>query len=179
MAALGLGLAAPFANLAVAQDKDPKKLRPQPGDQLVFVFGDHEGEIIAPVDLPLGGPQILAYPKDPNSGVVRNGSRLNQVLLVRLEPSELSEEVRAHAADGVVAYSAVCTHAGCGVSEWKEDLGTLFCPCHASEFDPKEDAKVVAGPAPRSLPALPLRMAEGNLVVAGGFTRKPGFRQNT
>ena len=38
-------------------------------------------------DLPLGGPQTLAWPMQPANGTVRDGSRLNKVLLLRLDPA--------------------------------------------------------------------------------------------
>src|SRR5262252_789838 len=41
------------------------------------------------------------------------GSRLNKVLLLRLDPEGFDPETKEHAADGVVAYSAVCVHTGC------------------------------------------------------------------
>jgi rieske iron-sulfur protein len=176
-AALGLGLAAPFANLAAAQDNDPKNLRPQPGDRFVHAYGDNEGEVIAPDDLPLGGPQVLAYPQEPESGVVRNGSLLNQVLLVRLDPEKLSEKTRANAANGVVAYSAICTHEACPVTAWDDDTSTLFCNCHASQFDPANAAEVVGGPARRRLAMLPLEIEGGSLVAAGEFTGRVGAQR--
>jgi Rieske Fe-S protein len=40
-----------------------------------------------------------------------------------------------------------------------------------------EGAKVVSGPAPRRLPALPLKIADGQLVVAKPFTGRAGFQQ--
>jgi Rieske Fe-S protein len=119
----------------------------------------------------------MAYAMDPKSRVVRNGSRLNKIVLVRLDPQDLSEKARELAAEGVVAYSAVCTHTGCDVSGWKADKGVLLCSCHYSEYDPKSDARVVAGPAPRPLPALPLRVADGVLSAAGGFIGRVGFQR--
>jgi len=56
----------------------------------VFVLGDNQGQVVKVEDLPLGGPQQLAYPMDPASKVVRDGSRLNQVLLIRLDAAQLS-----------------------------------------------------------------------------------------
>jgi len=50
--------------------------------------------------------------------VIRDGSRLNEILLVKLAPAELDEDTLAWAADGIVAFSAICTHAGCSVTEW-------------------------------------------------------------
>src|SRR5207247_826432 len=55
--------------------------------------------------LPLGGPQQLAFPMDPATKIIRDGSLLNQVALVRLDPAQLSPDTRADAAGGVVAYS--------------------------------------------------------------------------
>lgn len=84
----------------------------------MFPFGDREGQLITPENLPLGGPQQLAYPMDPRAKIVRNGSTLNLVLLVRFDPAQLTDDTRELAADGVVvvAYSAICTHQGCPVS---------------------------------------------------------------
>ena len=140
----------------------------------MFAFGDKAGQIIKPEDLPLGGPQRLAYPIDPEAKVIRDGSLLNQVAIVRLDPSQLSADTQEYAADGVVAYSAICTHQGCPVSMWKADANTLFCSCHAAQFDPKDRARVINGPAPRRLPMLPVRIADGMLIVAGGFVGTVG-----
>jgi thiosulfate dehydrogenase [quinone] large subunit len=66
-----------------------------------------------------------------------------------------------------VAYSAVCTHAGCTVA-YDSARGDLVCPCHGSIYDPRHGAQVVAGPAPRPLPMLPVRVdARGNAYAAG------------
>lgn len=50
----------------------------------------------------------------------------------------------------------------------------LKCPCHNSEFDPRQGAQVVFGPAPRRLAALPLAISDGTLVVAASFVGKVG-----
>jgi Rieske Fe-S protein len=175
--ALGLGLGLPWLQAAAAQEGDPKTARPQPGDYLVFQAGDRVGQRIAPADVPLGGPPVLAYAMEPGTGVVRDGSRLNQVLLLRLDPAALSEETRGRAAEGVVAYSVVCTHTGCDVALWIAEVQRLKCPCHDSEFDPTNGAQVVGGPAPRRLPMLPVKIVDGVLMVAAGFTSRVGFQQ--
>lgn len=171
--ALGLGLGLAMADAALAQDKDPKKLRPQPGDALVYADGDRKGQPVVPTELAVGGAQIMAWAMEPAGKTVRDGSRLNKVALLRLDP----EQAPAAAADGVIAFSAVCTHAGCDVSGWKQATRVLFCPCHYSEFDPRNGAKVVAGPAPRSLPSLPVKSENGALVVAGPFKGRVGFQK--
>lgn len=173
--ALGLGLTLPlFEARAAAVEDEPRKARPQEGDRFVFFAGERKGEILVPEDLPLGGPQILTYPMDPKTNTVRDGSRLNQVIMIRLEPDQLSEDTLANAAEGVVAYSAACTHQACPVSMWKDDKATLYCACHGSQYDPRNAAKVVDGPAPRRLAMLPLRIEDGVLVAAGPFTGRVG-----
>jgi Rieske Fe-S protein len=172
---LGLGVSLPFLDVVRAAAKDPAAAPPTAGDQFVFVLGDKKGEVIKAEDLPLGGPQQLAFPMEPAGSLVRDGSRLNQVLLIRLDPAQLTPEAKANSAEGVVAYSAICTHQGCDVSQWKTDTNTLLCVCHGSEFDPKDRAKVTFGPAPRRLAMLPVKVENGVVMVASAFKGKPGF----
>jgi rieske iron-sulfur protein len=171
----GVGLAA--APRAAPAQEDPARLRPQPGDVLVKIGADHPKPLAA-ADLPLGGPQILVWPLDPETRTVRDGSRLNKVLLLRLDPSGLDDTTKARSADGVVAYSAICPHAGCEVTKWLADVQRLECPCHFSQYDPKAAGAVLGGPAPRPLPALPLKTAGGRLIVAKPFTARAGFQQS-
>ena len=175
--ALGTGLGLLVAERTEAQDVEPRNARPQAGDHFVFATGERKGATIMPSDLTLGGPPVTAYPVDPHTHAVRDGSRLNQVLLIQLDPAELSEATRAHAPQGIVAYSAICTHEGCDVGLWQGEEKMLKCPCHDSEFDPKDGARVVTGPAPRRLPTLPLKMVDGVLMAAGGFAGRVGFKQ--
>jgi Rieske Fe-S protein len=175
-AALGLGLSWPWGHGLGAQESDPRSARPQAGDLFVYASGARRGDLIAPADVPVGGPPVLAYPMDPATRTVRDGSRLNQVVLLRLDPEVLSGETRGRAALGIVAYSAICTHAGCEVADWQAATATLMCFCHFSEFDPKDGARVVGGPAPRRLAALPLTVSAGVLTAAGGFIGRVGFQ---
>jgi rieske iron-sulfur protein len=114
---------------------------------------------------------------DPQTKTVRNGSRLNKVLLLRLDPEDFNSVTKEHAAEGVVAYSAICTHTGCDVTNWDPDRRLLACPCHYSVYDPKQKAQVISGPAPRPLPVLPLKIVDGGLVVAKPFIGRAGFQQ--
>ena len=165
-----VGLSLPRTALAEG-DRPNSEEAPEPGDLFVVAHGDHAGETIAPSDIPLGGPQISAWPMDPKSKVIRKGSPLNQVLLLRLDPQELDEDTAARSADGILAYSGLCTHAGCPVIGWVKDQGTMVlkCFCHQSEFDPRHGAAVVFGPAPRRLVALPVEIVAGTLIVASKF----------
>ncbi len=172
---MGLGLA--WRQSAAGQSGDPKQARPQAGDRFVLTTGSRKDEVITVADVPLGAPPVTAYPMDPAAKVVRDQSRLNQVLLVHLDPAELSPETRARAADGIVAYSAICTHTGCDSWEWQASTRTIKCACHFSTFDLKDGARVLDGPAPRRLPSLPLTVANGAPAAAEGFLSRPGFQQ--
>jgi thiosulfate dehydrogenase [quinone] large subunit len=55
----------------------------------------------------------------------------------------------------VVAFDAVCTHAGCTV-DFDAPSGLLFCPCHGATFDPAHGASVLGGPTNVPLTALPI-----------------------
>ncbi len=142
---------------------------PQEHDQFVFALGGRAGTTIPPNGVPLGGPQVFAWPRDPATGTVRDSSRLNQVILIRLDPATLNADTAQRAADGIVAYSAVCPHTGCDVSDWLNASQTLLCPCHESEFDPAANARVVLGPARTRLASLALRIVNGALISAGSF----------
>jgi Rieske Fe-S protein len=173
-AAIAAGVSLGVVGVAKADDEKPgADERPKPGDQFVSLLGD-QTSVVKIDDLAVGGPQIQAYPIDPKTGVVRDGSRLNLVILIRLDPAVLSEETRQRAAQGVLAYSGVCTHQGCPVSMWSTEFESPFCSCHGSVFDPKNAAEVLAGPAPRPLPALPLKIENGIPTVAASFTGRVG-----
>ncbi len=172
-AGIALGIDMGLCGKALAQE-DAASRRPKEGDLFVKV-GDSTATPLRPADLPLGGQQTMAWPMDPSDNTLRNGSRLNRVLLLRMDAEKLSPETKSRAADGVVAYTAICTHTGCEVTEWIREEQLLYCPCHESKFEPKDGAKVVDGPAPRMLPALPLKLAEGKLAVAKPFTAPVAF----
>ncbi|HEY1413050.1 MAG TPA: Rieske 2Fe-2S domain-containing protein [Rhodopila sp.] len=74
----------------------------------------------------------------------------------------------------MVGYSAICVHAGCLVAAWKMAERHFLCPCHGSVYDPADRGRVIAGPAPRPLPALPLKLSGNALTVAAGFTARIG-----
>ena len=171
---LGAGLLQPVLALAARKPK-PEKMRPQLGDHLVFAYGERQGELIRGDDIALGAAPIAALPKDTANNILRDRSRLNQILLLRLPSDELAESMAAYQLDGLVAYSAVCTHTGCTVEGWDSETRRMICPCHGSEYDATRAATVLLGPAPKPLAMLPLALEAGNLVVSGNFSRKVGF----
>jgi rieske iron-sulfur protein len=181
--ALAAGACLAASRSASADDNQPgSDERPQKDDFLVVSEGPQSGQIIKPSDLKLGGAPVHAWPKDPKTSVVRDGSRLNEVIVLRLDPAELDDDTRARARDGIVAYSAICSHAGCPVTAWVKgdgiDKNVLKCMCHNSEYDPRASAQVVFGPAPRRLAALPLAISGDSLTVAAPFAGKVGAPQS-
>ncbi len=97
------------------------------------------------------------------------------VLLVRLLPEQLhpSEDRKDWAYDGIVAYSKVCTHVGCPVALYEQQTHHLLCPCHQSQFDITEQAKVIFGPAARPLPQLPITVDDEGYLVARSDFKEP------
>ena len=65
----------------------------------------------------------------------------------------------------VVAYDAVCTHAGCTV-QYDSPNKVIFCPCHGAVYDPAHGAQVLQGPAPAPLAQLKVRVAQDGTVYA-------------
>jgi ubiquinol-cytochrome c reductase iron-sulfur subunit len=106
------------------------------------------------------------------------------VILVRIDPADLHLPAGREdwAPEGIVAYSKICTHAGCAIALYRNPLfaesepdRALVCPCHYSTFDPTTGGEVVFGPAGRPLPQLPLTIGSDRLLLAAGdFSGPPG-----
>jgi ubiquinol-cytochrome c reductase iron-sulfur subunit len=136
-----------------------------PGRRLATAEGRH----LRPDDIPVGG----AVPVWP-SGMP--DSERGGAMLIHLRQPPAGAGQAAHAAsESLVAYSRICTHAGCPVTLFREDDQSLFCPCHQATFDAAAGAEPTFGPAPRPLPRLPLGIDESGYVVAlGDFDATPG-----
>jgi len=115
---------------------------------------DSDGRRIGPGDL-LPGGFLTVFPGVP--GGIQAGD--SPTLLIRLRPGQTIKARKGQAGfqwQDFVAFSKICTHAGCPASLYEQQTGRLLCPCHQSQFQVLEDAKPVFGPATRSLPKLPL-----------------------
>jgi ubiquinol-cytochrome c reductase iron-sulfur subunit len=120
-----------------------------------------------------GGGFLVAFPEG------HTDAANSQVVLLRpgkaLKPQPGRE---GWSPDGFVAYSRVCTHAGCPVAQYEDEAQVLLCPCHQSTFNVLDGAKPTSGPAGRPLPQLPLAVdAQGMLVAQHDFDEPvgPGF----
>ena len=175
MLKLGLGgicLGAMSPAILAGQD-DPASSLPQTGDLLVKI-DDPASKPLGPADISAQGPPLMAWPMDPVSRIVRRANRLSEILLIRLNPAPPGNN-QPNAADGVLAYSALCPHAGCDAIQWMPETGILACDCHSSEFDARASGRVVGGPATRALPPLPLTIDRTLLVVATPFATSIRF----
>ena len=138
----------------------------RPGDRLVTL----EGRPVN-VDTLHVGSTISVFPEN------RIDAENAQVVLVRVSQDllRLPADRANWAPSGYLAYSRVCTHAGCSVGLYEAELCLLECPCHQSTFDVLSGAQPTGGPADRELPQLPLYAdADGNLRARGDFSAPPG-----
>jgi ubiquinol-cytochrome c reductase iron-sulfur subunit len=157
-----------FAALAAALAVPVFSLGPAPGRSLFQTawrsgarLAQAGGEPFRATDLPLGGV-LTVFPDGDTSDA--NAA----TLVIRVDPALLRlDPARADwAPDGIVAYSKLCTHAGCPVGLYRSAQHVLICPCHQSEFDVLTGATPVSGPAARPLPQLPIALADDGTFVA-------------
>ena len=85
-----------------------------------------------------------------------NDPSLGPIILIHLDNGQF------------VAYSAICTHAGCQV-QFDPSLREIVCPCHGAVYDPYHNAQVVGGPAPYPLQGVPIQynQSTGNIYLTG------------
>jgi len=126
-----------------------------------------DGRPVRPDDIALGGVTTV-FPE----GHV--GARDTAALLIRVEDDAMLTNP-AWAPRGNVAFSKICTHAGCPVAIYRHADYMLYCPCHQSQFAVLYGARPVAGPATRALPQLRLEIGpHGYLVARGDFSGPVG-----
>jgi ubiquinol-cytochrome c reductase iron-sulfur subunit len=165
-AAVGLGLAAPVVSLGPAPGDALRTTAWEPGRRLVRT----SGEPVRPEDVAVGGV-LTVWPE----GAINE--EIAAVMLLRLAggPPEPPTNLDWVVDGGLIAYSKVCTHAGCPVGLFRERDDALFCPCHQSTFDARQGAAPTFGPATRPLPQLPLGVdGEGLLVALDDFQEQAG-----
>jgi len=170
-AALGAVALFPFRSLGSPPLRALRRTRWRRGVRVV----DDRGRPVHRDDL-VAGNVVTVFPE----GIDRDGRADSQTVLIRLRPGELRVRPgrETWSPDDYVAFSKVCTHAGCPVGLYEAETHRLVCPCHQSLFDVTEAARPVYGPATRSLPQLPLAIdADGFLTAQSDYTEPigPGF----
>jgi ubiquinol-cytochrome c reductase iron-sulfur subunit len=166
LGALGLAALLPIRSLGPKPGRSLFKTGWRPGSRLVA----EDGAPVRASDLDLGSV-LTVFPEGAP------GSADSQTLLIRVDQADFRvlPNRTDWAPDGHVAYSKICTHAGCPVGLYEHSSGRLFCPCHQSVFDALDGARPLGGPATRALPQLPLDIdAEGFLRARSDFTEPVG-----
>ena len=167
--AFGLAALFPLASLGPRPHRNLYHTLWAPGVRLTT----EDGKPIRPSDLPVNGI-LTVFP----NGNVDDG--LSPTLLMNIgdAPFKIPPQRVGWNVGGLVAFSKICTHAGCPASLYNVETHQLVCPCHQSTFDVLQDCNPVFGPASRSLPQLPLAVdSEGYLVSQSDYTEPvgPGF----
>jgi ubiquinol-cytochrome c reductase iron-sulfur subunit len=149
----------------------PKKTLTKTNWRKGSLLVDASGRAIHKDDLDPGG-LVTVFP----AGFENDDQTIavDQTVLIRAQTTNLvTEKGRENwAPEGYVAYSKLCTHAGCPVGLYEKELRLLVCPCHQSMFKIDDGAVPEFGPAPRPLPQLPL------YIDSSGFLRsRAGYDQ--
>jgi ubiquinol-cytochrome c reductase iron-sulfur subunit len=158
---LGAALLIPVLSLGPAPGRDLFVTAWKKGSRVVGL----DGNPVRADQLPVDGV-LTVFPE----GSV--GDAMAQTLLIRVPPDllRLPADRTSWAPEGYVAYSKVCTHAGCPVGLYRASQHRLICPCHQSTFDVLDGAIPTFGPAARPLPQLPIQLQpDGTFVALGGF----------
>jgi ubiquinol-cytochrome c reductase iron-sulfur subunit len=165
--ALGLALLLPVLSLGPAPGRTLKQTPWRRGSRVV----DEEGNQVTLDSVPEDG-FITVFPEG------HEGSADAQALLINVPAGLLRlprERLAAVPGGTHVAYSKLCTHAGCPVGLYRATTRSLLCPCHQSQFDVLNGAKPFFGPAARPLPQLPLGVDDqGVLIALGDFLAPVG-----
>lgn len=150
----------------------------------VHIVTDPTRRKIKPEDLTVGSlvsavPETLAEVEEAEGTL--NARAKAAIILIRMDPGEIrSEQGPSEGPDmwsyqGILAFSKICTHAGCAIALYEHRTHHLLCPCHQSTFDLADAGKVIFGPAGRSMPQLAVSVdAEGYLVARGDFASPVG-----
>jgi ubiquinol-cytochrome c reductase iron-sulfur subunit len=162
----GLSLLAPVPSLGPAPGVALTRTAWRRGTRLVTT----DGAPIRAESVAAGGISTV-WPE----GAINNEISAAIVVRVRNSMFEAPTNPEWVVNDELVAYSKVCTHAGCPVGLFRERDNALFCPCHQSTFDAVRGAVPTFGPTARALPQLPLGVdQEGFLIALGDFTQQVG-----
>jgi ubiquinol-cytochrome c reductase iron-sulfur subunit len=169
LAAGGIAALFPFRSLGPRPGDALRHTDWKPGARLV----DATGAPVKADSLPVG-TALTVYPE----GDV--GSATSQTVLINFGDAAFKPGPgrAGWTVDRCVAYSRVCTHAGCPVGVYEAESHKLMCPCHQSLFDVLDAANPQFGPASRPLPQLPIATdAAGYLVAQADFDEPvgPGF----
>jgi ubiquinol-cytochrome c reductase iron-sulfur subunit len=185
LAPLGLVAAAPLVGGLIENPHkadEPMMFRtgfnPVANDGQLVRLTREDGTPIRPEDVSVGG-QITVFPGIPHGAT--NQYADSPTLLIHLRATDAQTARQASESDTTnhgamwgtyVAYSKICTHAGCPASLYEQQTNRLLCPCHQSQFLITENARPIFGPASRRLPMLPITVDDEGFFVASSDYRE-------
>ena len=144
---------------------------PMVGDVFVYVDGPKKGSVAMVADIPVDEKHVVTVQAATPDGKPREGDNCTAVLF-RTTPDKVPADIKTDSAEGIIAYSAVCTHQGCMMNEIHESSVAvaaygIICPCHDAIFDPLKAGKNTGGATSRTLPYFPIKSDGGKIVVSG------------
>jgi ubiquinol-cytochrome c reductase iron-sulfur subunit len=169
---LPLAALVPLRDLGPAPHKTLRRTAWKKGVRLVEVETNRPLRV---GDLRVGG--LLTVMPEGYEELGVEATATSPTLLIRLRPEEVRQQGGREnwTVDGHVAYSSICTHAGCPVKLYEQQTHHLFCPCHQSTFDVLDGCRVLFGPAARSLPQLAISTdPDGYFIANGDYTEPVG-----
>jgi rieske iron-sulfur protein len=150
---------------------------PERYDTFVFADGPNKGKDVTAEAIVLDAPPVTVQAKAGDTGQVRE-SEHSTILMYRVAPEKIPSDIRGDSADGLLAYSAVCTHQGCMVSGWDANTKQFLCPCHQGLFDPLKGGENTGGAKTRALPQIPVKIHDGKLVVGDAILSWIGVKRS-
>ena len=150
---------------------------PERHDELVYVDGPKKGQDVMVADIAADAPPITVQAKDPASGKIRESEKAMVLVYRTSTPDKIAADIKGDTFEGIVAYSALCTHQGCQVSDWDATAKQLICPCHKAAFDPFQGGTNTGGEKTRDLPQIPVKGEEGKLIVSDAIMSWIGIKR--
>jgi ubiquinol-cytochrome c reductase iron-sulfur subunit len=163
--ALGVALLFPIRSLGPNPGTSLSRTAWFPGSRLI----DENGNAVRPSDLAVGG-LLTVFPE----GAVGDATAQTVLVHAAEQPVVTHPGREDWSPQGFLAFSKVCTHAGCPVGLYEHRTNQLLCPCHQSLFNVLQGCRVAFGPAPRALPQLPLDLQDGYLVARRDYLEPIG-----
>jgi ubiquinol-cytochrome c reductase iron-sulfur subunit len=178
---IGALLLLPLPALVLLRDLGPlpgTKLRETLWEEDLRLVQDITYRPIRPSEIPVGGLVGTVVPANQREVTERDGN-FNElaksiVILVRMAPEEIrSQQIADGDYEGILAFSKVCTHAGCAIALYEQRTKHLLCPCHQSTFDLADSGNVIFGPSARRIPQLAITVDNDGYLVARGDFEEP------
>lgn len=151
---------------------------PKTHDTFVYNDGPNKGQDVKTADIVLDAPPISVQAKDSEDGEVRE-SEHSEVLMYRVNAETIPIEWRSDSADGILAYSAICTKDATLIKPKDFDPASkqVICSTCKTQYDLINGAEVKGGPGKRALPQVPIHDHDGLLRISHGIIGWIGIKR--